>query len=108
MTDHAVDTTVQQTVIDNEYGKLDIEIKDGEFPFIHLELHKWSKDIYKEYIEVWAEIRQEMKDRGFKDLYCLIPMEEKIHKFECMFGFTTVTALHDKEGNMFLLMSQEL
>ncbi len=108
MTEHAIDATVQQTVIDNEYGKLDIEIKDGEFPFIHLELHKWSKEIYKEYLGVWAEIRQTMKDKGFTDLYCIIPMEEKLHKFECMFGFTTVTPLHDEEGNMFLLMSQEL
>ena len=77
MTEHAVDTTVQQTVIDNEYGKLDIEIKDGKFPFIHLELRKWSKDVYREYLEVWVEIRREMRDRGFTDLYCLIPMEEK-------------------------------
>lgn len=104
----AIDTTAQQTVIDNESGRLSIEIKDGEFLFIHLELKRWSKDFYKEYLITWEYIKQELKDRGFKDIYCIIPLDPKIHKFETMFGFETIVELHDKDGNNFILMSQEI
>ena len=48
-------------------------------------------------------------EEGQLDHVMLIPAgDPKLHKFECMFGFTSQFAAKDKEGNVYIIMSQEI
>jgi len=91
------------TVIDDEHGKLEVEMLNGS-PFIHLTLHEWSPQLFKEYKNTFKAVLSKMKEEGITQVYVLIPNDDpKLKKFEKMFGFKELN-----EGNGMLLMYQEI
>lgn len=78
------------TIIENEFGKLEAELFLDNL-FLHLKLYKWSKNVYKVYKDFFETWLLEAKQMGFKKVYLIIPPEEKLIKFEKMFGFSFET-----------------
>jgi len=72
--------------VEHEHFTLSIEFAEGE-PFFHMDLRKWSKDLYKMYLSIFGEVLMFLKDKGFNKVYVVIPKDEKLLKFESMFGF---------------------
>lgn len=59
------------TIREDEFGKLEIETYEGDI-FFHLELYKWSKDLYKQYMEYFNTLLEELKMRGLKEVFAII------------------------------------
>lgn len=74
------------TVIKNDFGHLQYEIdKQGNY-FIHLELYKWSKSLYKQYLIFFYAWLKQLK--GIDHVFVVIPDNDpKLYKFEELFGF---------------------
>ena len=78
------------TMIDDDCMKLRAELVD-EFVFLHLELFDWSKELYKAFKETFSDIKTVLSDSGYEDVWIFIPNDdEKLLKFERMFGFEIV------------------
>lgn len=55
---------------------------------IHCDVFEWSKDTYKELINQWGEVIEELYKAGVDEVYAMIGEEEtKIQRFARMFGF---------------------
>lgn len=55
---------------------------------LHCDVLEWSKDIYKELLNQWGEVIEELYKAGIDEVYAIIPEERKgIQKFAEMFGF---------------------
>lgn len=68
--------------------------------YAHATSKQWSKSKYLKYQDVWHVAKEELFNSGFKEVYVIIPIEDKkLFKFETMFGFKPV-----KETNNMLLM----
>jgi hypothetical protein len=89
------------TVCDNEFGKLEVEILVGVGPFLHLTLHKWSHNLFKQYKLCLEEVLETIKTSlGYDKAFVIIPdNDEKLLKFEKMFGFVPFRHV---EGLIFL------
>ncbi len=93
----------KQTIIKNEFGHLQFEQFMDE-TFFHLELHKWSKDLYKEYKEYFDSYLELLKNKGIKRVFTMIKIgDEKLEHFQNMFGFYRVF-----EQNGYLVMKRDL
>lgn len=93
---------MKYVMIDDEYIKFSVEYIE-EQPFLHLELHQWSKSLYKVYLEMFDEIKQILKDMGYDAVWVLIPDDDnKLLKFEKMFGFNVMVHC----TNMYLLYQE--
>jgi len=85
--------------VEHEHFTLSIEFTEG-LPFFHMELRKWSKDLYREYLGIFGEVLEFLKGKGFKEVYVVIPKDKKLLKFENMFGFSI---LDDSTENYLLV-----
>lgn len=84
-----------KTLIDNEYGHLKYEWWEG-YPLFHLELYKWSKSLYKSYLQVFDYVLAKFKDNGVTQVFVAIPdNDQKLLKFEKMFGFEVDQHAHN-------------
>lgn len=55
---------------------------------IHCDVLEWSKSIYKELINQWGEVIEELYKAGVDEVYAIIPEESRnTQKFAEMFGF---------------------
>jgi len=78
------------TVLKNDYGHLQYEIFNDAY-FIHLELYKWSKELYKKYMVMFEEWLLGLSDSGVNSVFVLISdNDKKLYKFEQMFGFEEI------------------
>lgn len=73
-------------IVEHEHFTLFIEFFEGN-PFFHLSMDKWSKSLYKEYLGIFGEVLSYLRDKGFRAVYVAIPKDDKLLKFENMFGF---------------------
>ncbi len=73
-------------IVEHEHFTLFIEFFEGN-PFFHLSLEKWSKRIYQELLSMFGEVLSYLKEKGFSAVYVAIPKDDKLLKFENMFGF---------------------
>ena len=62
------------------------EIIEGQVLFMHCKVYNWSRELYKEFIDIWATLLNQIEAVGFKDVFCAV-QDEKIVKFANMFGF---------------------
>jgi hypothetical protein len=53
--------------------------------------------MYKSLLAKWYGICDEFKRRGFRYLFVMIPEDPKLMKFEQMFGFQPIQALHSEQ-----------
>ena len=92
---------MKTTFLKNELLHIETEIVEGDVYF-HLTLNKWSKELFKYYLNLWVDIQDHFKDLGHNSLYVLIPDDDpKLLKFEMMFGFEILT--HCEEGGVYLM-----
>lgn len=55
---------------------------------IHCDVFEWSKETYKELLNQWGEVLEELYKAGLDEIYAVVPEEEgKIRRFAEMFGF---------------------
>jgi len=84
----------RRTLIQTDDYHIEYETLNEDL-FLHLEIFRWSVSAYKHYLRVWRHILSGLRSKGYEDVYCLIPYDEKIVKFEKMFGFKKLTDLND-------------
>lgn len=78
------------TVLKNEYGHLQYHVYKGAY-FIHLELYKWSKLLFKKYQIVFEMWLLDLAEDGIDAVFVIIPdNDKKLYKFEQMFGFEEI------------------
>lgn len=87
---------MKHTVIDNEYGSLSFEEYEGQW-LVHCDIYKWSLSLYKEYLEVWRMVLEEVKAKGVDVLWAVFSADSNTDKFAAMFGMGPVTPAIDKE-----------
>lgn len=59
--------------------------------FIHVDIYSWSAGKYKDYVEVFDFILDNLKARGVDTVHAVIPKtNKKLMKFAEMFGFIRV------------------
>lgn len=69
--------------------------------FIHWISKKWSKSFYKHHLEVFLELCDQLKDKGFSCIHAAILVDDiKLQKFSEMFGFSyTGESVRDQYKN---------
>lgn len=94
---------MKTTLVKNEFCHLEYELVQ-EKPFLHLQIYKWSKELYNEYLKEWCEVKKWFKEHGYNNLWVAIPADDpKLRKFEEMFGFKIV---YEQAG--YFLLTQEI
>lgn len=78
-----------QYQISTDYGELRVEMTGG-FPFLHLQISKWSHNIFKKrLLPLWVTFLEDMKQQGFNAIYaCIDKTDTKTLKFHSMVGMT--------------------
>jgi len=77
----------REIVVDNEYGKLELEFYQG-IPLLHLDIYQWSHNILKtKLLPIWCSFLREMKDGGHNVVLAVIPITAaKKQKLCYLFG----------------------
>ena len=81
-----------------------VEYDEDNKPYLHLEFNgEWSLKLYREYARHFESITQYLKEQGHTHVYVIIPKDEKLVRFEQLFGFEIST-----ETDSMYFMQQEL
>lgn len=82
------------TVAETDAFTIEIEMFEG-MPFFHLNLRKWSKDIYKDGRLLFEEICFKLGELGHPAVFVAVPVDDKkLIKFEKMFGFEEIEVMY--------------
>lgn len=79
----------------------DIVIVDGELcegeVFLHSEVRaeKFTKAIYTYLLELWLEITEALKNKKIDCVFSCIPKDEKIMKWQSLFGMSPILETED-------------
>lgn len=81
------------------YEDEDIKV-EGELYARNVFLHSFvkspfTKSLYKDLISIWVEILESLKDKGLEYVYSCIPKDEKIIKWQEMFGMSPLLERED-------------
>lgn len=72
---------------DDADGLLKFEYFDNKV-FAHAIAKHWNKSIFLKFQAIWHVAKEELLEKGYKEIYVIIPAEDKkLIKFEKMFGF---------------------
>jgi hypothetical protein len=83
----------------DEDGSLTFQYYENRV-FAHAKVNNWNKEVYKKCKDVWYVAMEELNERGYKEVFVLIPANDvKLIKFEKIFGFQPI-----QEVNGILLM----
>lgn len=88
----------EKLVIAAEDGAvLSVEIASTGTVMIHLDAGgcDWSLSMYKKWKKIWAGVLDEFKRRGIDEVFSLIPKDDKIERFQDMFGLTPLLEFQD-------------
>jgi hypothetical protein len=82
----------KEVLVDHEVGCLSVQWYE-DIPVLHLQIHKWSHNIFKKIIlPLWAQALEELKERGAYVVLAIIPShEKKIAKFHALLGMHEAT-----------------
>lgn len=76
----------------DEDGYLRFEFANG-MVFAHAEVNGWNRRIKTKCLAMWEEAKLELKELGYEEVLICIPIgDEKLIKFERLFGFIKRTA----------------
>jgi len=80
--------------------KLDIQLNEGNV-FLHLEYKKqtFNKSDYLHMLEIWDEFIEYLISKDVKEVFSYVSKDEKIMKFQEMFGLGFLVEL--EEGMLF-------
>lgn len=78
-------------IYETEDAFLDGEISAGCM-FLHVEVkaEKFTKSMYKEFLAIWVEVMEQLKQKGIDFVYSCIPKDKKILKWQQMFGLSPI------------------
>jgi len=81
-----------KSIVSNEYGSIKFNML-GNHPNIHMNVHKWSKDIYRNELYPLAVYAfNYLNALGYEEVYSFTSHESKFErKYQEMFGFTYLT-----------------
>lgn len=82
-------------------GCFKVEVVEDRL-FAHVSITKWSKSIFVKYVDVWEQFKQHALNNGYEYIYSIIPKDNKILKFNLMFGATIV---YEEENTLVLQFS---
>lgn len=72
--------------------------------FVHTEItSKFNKTLYRKCLSIWVELLSQLKDKGFSAVHSCIPKDEKIMKWQTMFGMSPLL-----EGEDWYIYRREL
>lgn len=92
-------------LVQTEVANLGASVLPSGKIFLHLNLKKeFSKEVYEEMLHHFSEVCVWFKEKGITHLFICIPYNEKLVKFEGMFGFKPTQVLHTEEGDIKLLI----
>lgn len=83
------------------HGKvtLEAEINKTGAVFLHVNPDpslKWTKNLYKEWLHIWSQVIDQMKELGISEVFSLIPKDDpKVNKFQGVFGLTPLVEFED-------------
>lgn len=96
---------MRKTIYKSEISHMEIEPYEG-FIFLHFTTSKWSKTIYKECLELLAELLNILKEKGISEICVAVPLpDKKLYKFALLFGFYPLVLC--EESGLFI-MNQEI
>ena len=80
-----------------------VEYDASNKPYLHLEFKgEWSIKLYREYAQHFNNITQYLKEQGHSHVYVIIPKDEKLLRFEQLFGFE----ISSETDNMYYLQQE--
>ena len=88
------------TLLETDDWNIELEIVN-DIPYLHCNVNKWTKTVYKEIHMGWALIKRELKDKKGLDYMFVLSPDVKVTKFAEMFGFKTVVS-----GNLDVLFTR--
>jgi hypothetical protein len=89
---------------EDEDGSLTFQYYENKV-FAHAKVHVWNKRVYLKCINTWYVAIEELRERGYTEVFVLIPSDDKkLIKFETMFGFTPIK---EHEGVLLMACSTE-
>lgn len=62
-----------------------LEIVDGKL-FAHVSISKWNKSTLVKCVDVWEQFKAHAIDSGYTEMYSIVPIDQKVLKFNLMFG----------------------
>jgi hypothetical protein len=75
---------------DDEDGSLSFQYFENNV-YAHAATKRWSKSVFYKFNDVWHVAKEELAEKGYKEIYVIIPAnDKKLFKFETMFGFKPV------------------
>lgn len=87
-------------VYKDEDVSMHVEVHNG-LPFLHCEIETWNRRKYKEYINLWFDIQDYLKQEGIDHLFAWA-FDPKIKHFAEMFGFREVFTDEADQSLLFL------
>lgn len=81
---------------------------DGVYVHLDPPLKKMSPDDYRDLLMLFKDAKDYIKGMGFDSVNVFIPEDDKLIKFEAMFGFSIVNFYTDQKGNKYVHMRQEV
>lgn len=74
-----------------------VEIASTGSVMLHMDVkpYMWDVKMYKEMKGVWKNILAEFKRRGIDEVFSLIPKDDKIERFQLMFGLAPLLEFQD-------------
>lgn len=84
--DLVAQTTDIFEVFKDENGWLRLQLIQGKM-FVHYENFRFSPSIYKKTIDQFIDVCEALKASGVDEVYTCVPNEQKVIKFQEMFGF---------------------
>ena len=84
-------------IVAEDGAVLSVEIASTGTVMIHLDAGdcEWNLSMYKKWKRTWAGVLEEFKRRGIDEVFSLIPKDDKIERFQVMFGLTPLLEFKD-------------
>lgn len=63
----------------------------GEFAFVHLQMDRFTKSLYKHYLKVWEDVKDMLRDMNYTEVFCMIPTQYNLEgKVSRLFGWKKI------------------
>lgn len=84
------------TLVELDEMLLEGELHHGNM-FLHFEFkgEKFTKSLYVDFLEIWDITINSLKERGINEVFSFIPKDNKIAKWQEMFGLTLLIEFED-------------
>lgn len=73
-------------VYEDDNIQIYLEVGPENKLFAHCNVTRWTPSIYKEFLQIWINLLDSLRSRGFDKIYTGVD-NEKLLKFVGMFGF---------------------